>query len=106
MVGSRLAAKLASQGNKVRVITRNVNSARGKLQYPGLEFFSITQTADAIRGADAVVNLAGEPIGTRWAGKAVLILCALSCVLLGYLLTIRHRLHSKGGLSKLSCTPI
>jgi len=65
LVGSRLAAKLASQGNKVRVVTRNVNSAKSKLQYPGLEFYSLSQIADAVRGADAVVNLAGEPIGTR-----------------------------------------
>jgi NAD dependent epimerase/dehydratase family enzyme len=58
----------------VRVITRNVNSARSKLQYPGLEFYSLAQTADAVTGADAVVNLAGEPIGTRcgcWKGGGV-----------------------------------
>jgi hypothetical protein len=66
LVGSRLAAKLASQGNKVRVVTRNVNSAKSKLQYPGLEFYSLAQIADAVTGSDAVVNLAGEPIGTRW----------------------------------------
>lgn len=65
LVGSRLAAKLASQGNKVRVVTRNVNSAKSKLQYPGLEFYSLAQIADAVKGSDAVVNLAGEPIGTR-----------------------------------------
>eukprot|EP00879_Flechtneria_rotunda_P024399 GHRR01025862.1.p1 GENE.GHRR01025862.1~~GHRR01025862.1.p1 ORF type:complete len:360 (+),score=101.99 GHRR01025862.1:805-1884(+) len=66
LVGSRLTAKLAAQGNKVRVITRNVNSARSKLQYPGLEFFSLAQIEQAVTGSDAVVNLAGEPIGTRW----------------------------------------
>jgi NAD dependent epimerase/dehydratase family enzyme len=65
LVGSRLAAKLAAQGNKVRVLTRNVNSARSKLQYPGLEFYSLAQINEAVKGADAVVNLAGEPIGTR-----------------------------------------
>jgi NAD dependent epimerase/dehydratase family enzyme len=69
LVGSRLAAKLASQGNKVRVVTRNVNSAKSKLQYPGLEFYSLSQIADAVKGSDAVVNLAGEPIGTRWVGR-------------------------------------
>lgn len=71
LVGSRLTAKLASQGNKVRVVTRNVNSAKSKLQYPGLEFYSLAQIADAVKGSNAVVNLAGEPIGTRW-GRAVL----------------------------------
>jgi NAD dependent epimerase/dehydratase family enzyme len=49
----------------VRVVTRNVNSAKSKLQYPGLEFYSLAQIADAVKGSDAVVNLAGEPIGTR-----------------------------------------
>ncbi|WIA21060.1 hypothetical protein OEZ86_004940 [Tetradesmus obliquus] len=66
LVGSRLAAKLAAQGNKVRVLTRNVSSAKAKLQYPGLEFYSLAQITEAVKGADAVVNLAGEPIGTRW----------------------------------------
>eukprot|EP00882_Tetradesmus_deserticola_P020041 GHRQ01021595.1.p1 GENE.GHRQ01021595.1~~GHRQ01021595.1.p1 ORF type:complete len:243 (+),score=68.61 GHRQ01021595.1:406-1134(+) len=66
LVGSRLAAKLAAQGNRVRVLTRNVNSAKAKLQYPGLEFYSLAQINQAVKGSDAVVNLAGEPIGTRW----------------------------------------
>lgn len=65
LVGSRLAAKLAAQGNKVRVLTRDVNSAKAKLQYPGLEFYSLAQITQAVQGADAVVNLAGAPIGTR-----------------------------------------
>jgi hypothetical protein len=68
-----LAAKLASQGNKVRVVTRNVNSAKSKLQYPGLEFYSLAQIADAVTGSDAVVNLAGEPIGTRCVLRSCLV---------------------------------
>eukprot|EP00775_Hariotina_reticulata_P007725 gene7725-7924_t len=66
LVGSRLTAKLAAQGNRVRVLTRNINSAKSKLQYPGLEFYSLNQIQEAVTGADAVVNLAGAPIGTRW----------------------------------------
>lgn len=65
LIGSRLSAKLAAQGYRVRVLTRNVSSAKGKLQYPGLEFFAPSQWKDAIKGADAVINLAGAPIGTR-----------------------------------------
>jgi hypothetical protein len=53
------------QGNKVRVLTRDVTSAKGKLPFPGLEFFAPGQWAGAVAGADAVVNLAGTPIGTR-----------------------------------------
>lgn len=65
LVGSRLTAKLAAQGNKVRVLTRDVNRAKAKLQYPNLEFYSLSQIQQAVNGADAVVNLAGTPIGTR-----------------------------------------
>lgn len=69
LVGSRLASKLAASGNRVRVITRDANSARGKLPLPGLEFYSLAQVQAAVTGADAVINLAGEPIGTRWTAE-------------------------------------
>jgi len=69
LVGSRLASKLAAQGHKVRVLTRNVNSARTTLPYPGLEFFNQAQWAQAIKGCTGVVNLAGEPIATRWSAS-------------------------------------
>lgn len=69
LVGSRLTAKLAAQGNRVRVLTRNINSAKSKLQYPGLEFYSLSQIQEAVTGADAVVNLAGAPIGTRYCNQ-------------------------------------
>ena len=32
-----MTAKLASQGDKVRILTRNPASARSKLPYPGVE---------------------------------------------------------------------
>lgn len=83
LVGSRLSAKLAAQGNKVRVLTRNVNSAKGKLQYPGLEFYTLNQITEAVTGADAVVNLAGTPIGTRCDCRFVGRLGAACCVRLG-----------------------
>eukprot|EP00195_Chlamydomonas_chlamydogama_P017275 CAMPEP_0202902066 /NCGR_PEP_ID=MMETSP1392-20130828/16147_1 /ASSEMBLY_ACC=CAM_ASM_000868 /TAXON_ID=225041 /ORGANISM="Chlamydomonas chlamydogama, Strain SAG 11-48b" /LENGTH=299 /DNA_ID=CAMNT_0049588749 /DNA_START=231 /DNA_END=1130 /DNA_ORIENTATION=- len=66
LVGSRLAAKLASQGHKVKVLTRDPNSARSKLPYPGLEFCGPAQWDAAIASSTGVVNLAGEPIATRW----------------------------------------
>lgn len=66
LVGSRLSAKLASFGYNVRVLTRNVNNAKSKLPYAGLEFYGPSGWGDAISGADGVVNLAGEPIATRW----------------------------------------
>ncbi|GFR53108.1 hypothetical protein Agub_g15817 [Astrephomene gubernaculifera] len=66
LVGSRLVAKLAAAGHKVRVLTRNPATARAKLGYPGLEFFGPGEWARGVEGATGVVNLAGEPIATRW----------------------------------------
>ena len=59
LIGSRLAARLSSQGHTVRVLTRNVNKARNKLQYASLQFYNTQQLQEAVRGADAVINLAG-----------------------------------------------
>ena len=68
LIGSRLTAKLASQGHTVRVLTRDVAAARARLPYPRLTFHGNAPGAweAAITGADAVVNLAGTPIGSRW----------------------------------------
>lgn len=60
LVGSRLVAKLASQGNAVRVLSRNPDKARNKLQYPRVEFYPFSRMADALKGSDGVINLAGE----------------------------------------------
>ena len=65
-MGSRLTSKLAAQGHKVRVLTRDTSAAKSKLGvYPGVEVFGPKGWADAVKGATAVVNLAGEPIATR-----------------------------------------
>lgn len=66
LIGTRLVEVLASQGYAVRVLTRNPAAARTKLRTPGAEFFAPSQWAAAVRGTAAVVNLAGEPIATRW----------------------------------------
>ncbi len=58
-MGSRLAAKLASQGHGVRVLTRDVGRARGKLPYGRLEFFGPSDWQRGLSGATGVVNLAG-----------------------------------------------
>lgn len=69
LVGSRLVAKLSSQGHTVRILTRNVSSARSKLPYGRLEFFAPEEWASAFDGTTGVVNLAGEPIATRWSAS-------------------------------------
>lgn len=66
LVGSRLASRLAASGRDVRVLTRDVASAKGKLALPRTRFYAPADWASAIAGAGGVVNLAGEPIASRW----------------------------------------
>jgi uncharacterized protein (TIGR01777 family) len=73
LIGSRLISKLTSQGSKVRVLTRDPASARKKLQpilvgssTSNVEFFAPSDWSQGIRGSTACINLAGEPIATRW----------------------------------------
>lgn len=47
------------------VLTRDSASAMRKLRYPNVKVFQPADWKKAISGADAVVNLAGEPIATR-----------------------------------------
>lgn len=67
LVGSRLVAKLTSQGNTVKALTRDVGRAQGKLPYSNVEFVASDDWESALAGCDGVVNLAGEPIATRCA---------------------------------------
>ena len=67
LIGTRLVEALTSQGYAIRVLTRNPAAARSKLRStPGIEFFGQSQWSSAVSGTTAVVNLAGEPIATRW----------------------------------------
>ncbi|GMH35280.1 hypothetical protein BSKO_03148 [Bryopsis sp. KO-2023] len=66
LIGARLVAKLASLNHKVVVLTRDVGRAKSKLPYPGISVHGPNSWESAICGCDAVVNLAGEPIATRW----------------------------------------
>ena len=70
-VGTRLVAKLLASGHEVRVLTRDVNAARAALRLDTLPSGTVTfvdpsQWSSAIVGCTGVVNLAGEPISTRW----------------------------------------
>ncbi len=77
-VGSRLVERLHSEGQTVVVLTRNTSFAQKVFPseaFPNVEIIAYTPTAsgswqDALSGCDAVVNLAGEPIGEgRWTAE-------------------------------------
>ena len=70
-VGSLLAKALCKEGAVVRVLTRDVAAARRKLPSwdygpAPLQFFNEADWTSGVRGATHVVNLAGEPISSRW----------------------------------------
>lgn len=69
LIGSRLVEILVQQGYSVRVLTRNPAAAKSKLNIEGLQYASPTQWKAAIAGSTAVINLAGEPIATRWSAE-------------------------------------
>ncbi|MBE9206494.1 TIGR01777 family protein [Nostoc sp. LEGE 06077] len=78
LVGSRLVERLHKEGHQVLVLTRNPNFAQKVFppaNFPNVEIVTYTPTTsgawqDAIAGCEAVVNLAGEPIGEgRWTAE-------------------------------------
>jgi uncharacterized protein (TIGR01777 family) len=76
-VGSRLVERLHSEGQTVLVLTRNTTFAQKVFPseaFPNVEIIAYTPISDswqdAISACDAVVNLAGEPIGEgRWTAE-------------------------------------
>lgn len=65
-IGQRLIARLLADGHSLRVLSRRPQESR-----PRLSFFAWDPVADeaplaALQGADAVIHLAGEPVGQRW----------------------------------------
>ncbi|HTS51264.1 MAG TPA: TIGR01777 family oxidoreductase [Bryobacteraceae bacterium] len=69
-VGSRLVAKLLAGGHQVHVLGRRRSS-----KLPASVSFSEWNAAsepppDTVAGADAVIHLAGEPVGQRWTSQA------------------------------------
>lgn len=67
-VGARLVRRLVARGVRVRVLTRDSAASANKLAgIPKLTFYAKKDWGKAIDGAlGGVVNLAGEPIATRW----------------------------------------
>jgi len=68
-IGRAVIDRLLARGDTVVALTRNAASARAKLP-PGVDVLTWHPPAAgpwgvALNGADAVVNLAGEPVATR-----------------------------------------
>ena len=68
LIGVAISRKLVERGDRVVVVTRDPSRARATLPagveavpWPGGE-----GDPEALRGVDAIVNLAGEPIAQRW----------------------------------------
>ncbi|XP_078446207.1 NAD(P)-binding Rossmann-fold superfamily protein [Wolffia australiana] len=71
-IGRRLVQKLAEEDHEVRILTRSKSNAR--LLFPVEKFPTITIAEEfewkkCIEGSNAVVNLAGMPISTRWTSE-------------------------------------
>jgi uncharacterized protein len=72
-IGRALVAALEARGDEVLALSRNPEKARRTL---GVEVLGWTHPklepapAEAMERADAVVNLQGEPIDTRWSDEA------------------------------------
>ncbi|WOK98202.1 epimerase family protein [Canna indica] len=68
-IGRRLVQKLLSDNHQVRVLTQS--KARAQLvfpvgNFPGVVIAEEREWGQCINGSNAVVNLAGLPISTRW----------------------------------------
>lgn len=68
-IGRALTAELVRRGNEVVMLSRNPGKGagtKGAAMLPWPEPKRSPPPADALAGADAVVNLLGEPIAQRW----------------------------------------
>lgn len=68
-VGTRLVERLQAEGHQVLLLVRN--RAKAQAQFPQAEVVEYTAKVSgpwqqSISGCDGVVNLAGEPLATRW----------------------------------------
>ncbi|KAK3260134.1 hypothetical protein CYMTET_30895, partial [Cymbomonas tetramitiformis] len=65
-VGSALVSRLVAEGHTVKVLARATSRVSPSA---GVEVYTPAKWAKAIKGCTGVVNLAGEPISTRWSSN-------------------------------------
>jgi len=66
-IGSNLVKRLAESGHSVVVMSRSNRPSEGNVIYARWDGATASDWTDAVSGADAIINLAGEPIaGKRW----------------------------------------
>ncbi len=72
LIGSRLVERLRERGDGVTVLSRSPERARDSLHADAARWDLMSEPApsEALRGRDAVVHLAGEPVAQRWSDKA------------------------------------
>jgi uncharacterized protein (TIGR01777 family) len=75
-IGRAVAGALAARGDTVTALSRDPNAARRKLPGDGIVFAAWQRPtatpppSAALSGADAVINLLGEPLAQRWSRQA------------------------------------
>lgn len=75
LIGRHLVARLQARGDRVSVVSRNVEAARDLLGSQVNIWSGLDQQRD-LNGIDAVINLAGEPIASkRWTPQHKRLLC-------------------------------
>jgi uncharacterized protein (TIGR01777 family) len=72
LIGRALIARLLAEGADVTVLSRDPERAAGALDVPAARWDPLSERApaEALRGRDAVVHLAGENVAQRWSEAA------------------------------------
>jgi uncharacterized protein (TIGR01777 family) len=68
LIGTQLVRVLRDRGDDVTVLSRSPEKAQAALGVPAVQWDPLAgpAPAEALRGRDAIVHLAGEPVAQRW----------------------------------------